>query len=97
MLDQWQFSYTAIIGGIIFPVFYLIIHKFKQFVAWTNKEEGPKERVWVYIILWCIIGTFIGGMSQDSVDRGITCYKQNKKLIGCIIESYFKNEKQNTE
>lgn len=94
MLDHWQFSYAAIIGGAILPLFYLIVRQLKRFSAWANREAGPKERVGVYIIIFVVAGIFIGGMSQDLVDLGVSCYKQDKPVLSCMMESAFKNEKK---
>lgn len=94
MLSQWQFGYAAIIGGIIIPVFYLIVRQIKRFAAWANREEGPKERVTVYIVICSIMGVFIGGLSQGFVDIGVSCYKQDRPLIGCVIENSFRSGKK---
>ncbi len=90
MLDQWQFGYVAIIGGVLFPVIYLLIRQLRCFGAWVNRDQGPKERTGAYIVMLSLLGIFVGGLSQSFVDMGVYCSKLGKPVIGCTIENMLK-------
>ena len=63
----------SLIGIIAFPILYILGRIVRAGGAWLEREEGPKDRVLPKIIIFALIGFFLGCLAQPVWDSISAC------------------------
>ena len=76
----WKFGVVLIVLTVTFPMFYISARVSRNFFAWLQGTEPPKERFIPYIIITTIFGFILGGFIQPYYD----CYLNTHSISSCF-------------
>ncbi len=83
-LGPWNLGY-GLIGALITVALYLASYGIRTFIAWTQREPGPKERVGFFILLAAAVGLIAGGLSHEPVEMILACQQTADPLVACLL------------
>ncbi|WP_322996685.1 hypothetical protein [Castellaniella sp.] len=53
--------------------------------AWSKRQDGPKDRVWFFLLMLAIVGFGFGSFVQPLWDTGIECQVAGQSLVSCVL------------
>lgn len=77
----------AVALPILFIVLYLVVRQLRRLGAWINRDDAPKERAGAYVTIVAVLGFFLGGFSQGTVDLGVACHDAGQPVVTCIFQN----------
>ena len=76
----WGFGIVPLIVMVIFPIMYITGRLMRNFGAWMQRDEQPKERFRAHIIILAVLGFVIGGFIQPYYN----CYLTTHSISSCL-------------
>jgi len=76
----WEFGIVPLILMAVFPSVYMAGRVARNFGAWLQRDESPKERFGAYIVIGLILGLVIGGLIQPYYN----CYLTTHSISSCL-------------
>ncbi|CAF4678466.1 hypothetical protein AI2831V1_1276, partial [Escherichia coli] len=76
----------SLIGIIAFPILYILGRIVRAGGAWLEREEGPKDRVLPKIIIFALIGFFLGCLAQPVWDSISVCRDYGNPIGKCLFK-----------
>jgi hypothetical protein len=76
----WEFGIVPLILMAVFPTVYITGRLVRNFGAWMQRDEQPKERFRIHIIIAVILGLAVGGFLQPYYN----CYLTTHSIYSCI-------------
>ncbi|HHQ9150358.1 TPA: hypothetical protein ACSWAI_004232 [Escherichia coli] len=76
----------SLIGIIAFPILYILGRIVRAGGAWLEREEGPKDRVLPKIIIFALIGFFLGCLAQPVWDSISACRDYGNPIGKCLLK-----------
>ena len=75
-MQLFSIGILSFIGALVYPIIYLVKRILRHLGAMATRTERPKEVVGVFLVLWIVIGGFIGSMAQPHFDKFTLCHQQ---------------------
>ena len=86
-MGSFAIGTASFIFAISLPVLYLVNFQIRRIAAWSKREEGPKDRVGFFILLFAIFGFAIGCFAQPQWEKANECKAIGQPIIACMFFS----------
>lgn len=72
-------------GALVLPAAYFVRYLLRRSGAWFKGEEGPKDRVIPFMLLWAVLGFGIGSFAQPLWNKGAACQAAGQPVVPCVM------------
>jgi len=84
-MDKFSFGIWSLIGLFAFPCLWFASFQLRKLSKWVVREEGPKDRVAVFLVCAAIFGLIAGSFVQHLADRSEYCKSIGTPGLFCIM------------
>lgn len=75
----------GILGAALFCSLYLVGRAARSAYAWANRNDGPRERVGVYLVVFGVMGAFAGWLVYEPAAAARQCHIEGKPVVSCTF------------
>lgn len=86
-MQHFSIGILSFAVAALFPVAYLTFRQVRRFGAWIKRENGPKERAGVVVVMLAVFGFALGSYAQPLRDQGVICQDEGRPVIPCVFEA----------
>lgn len=75
----------ALLGAVVFCMFYFATRLLRTVFAWGNRDEGPRERIGFYLAIFAFMGAAAGWMAYEPFILAQQCKAAGQPVIPCTF------------
>ncbi|MFT0533609.1 hypothetical protein ACMHYJ_12390 [Castellaniella hirudinis] len=84
-MEHFAVGLVSVVFAVALPVVYLFSFQARRLGAWSKRQDGPKDRVWFFLLLFVIVGFCFGSFAQPLWDTGVECQAAGQPLVSCVF------------
>ena len=84
-MSHFSIGILSFVFILLFPVLYLVGFGLRYLVAWIRRKEGPKDRIWFYLIFASLIGFIVGSIAQPLWSKAVECRASGQPVLSCVF------------
>ncbi len=84
-MSHFAIGILSFAAAILMPALYLVVRQLYRFVAWVQRNEGPRERVGVVVVILAVVGFVGGSFAQPLLEKGQECQAQGQPVVQCVL------------
>lgn len=84
-MSMFAIGICSVVGALLFPVIYLLRRFFIGAGNYLERREKQKDRVGAYIVIFAILGFFLGSLAQPHWDKILICKQATGLWLSCFF------------
>lgn len=83
---EFAFGKYSILFVLLFLALYVTGYYVRTFIAWIQGEEPPKERFKPMMVVFGVLGLFLGLLLQPKADVMEACHDAGAPVFKCFLK-----------
>lgn len=75
----------AVVGAVAFCMMYVAGRLLRALFAWGNRDEGPRERIGFYLLIFAVMGACAGWFAYEPFVIAQQCRAAGQPVIQCTF------------